>query len=460
MRMLLTYLTVFSLLLPNPALATKPTAVEPVVPPAFLAWDQFVELSQEDRTLYFLYLNLVGAVLQEAKYPGEQIWFGDDLMASSDLEEPSDFWKWVFASNEAHAAAPIFVAVGFGARVCIRYCANVASRMWGAAKNFFSRGASRAAPKSGEIIPPGGSVPGGLKNVNPSNLPAVRTGTTQPRIPGRDVGQAKPPGGGQQGPIPLKATDVPTAPAPAAGSGFMKGVAAGSTGTMIGTEGLKCAMGEGLCTKEPTTGPTAGPDPVTLPAEEEPKFERVKGATCIFGSYGTSYSVGGDGGCKPPKNTINSKECSGVKKPTFFCNEFGLTKGNKKAAKAMCIQVKKGMDMAELTEKCANNLKSLMDNNSTLLLDKAKYEELVEKLNKMLGDKAPGQLSLKEYCGRDYDNKANEKRQARECIALRDMLKAIEEKIGKHGGAAAPAAPAAAPGGPLKLEPVGTPATQ
>lgn len=447
----------------DPVFASQ--AAARTLPHHFLSWDQFRELPDDHRTVYLSYLLYVSAVMQDVQYEHEVIGLAPDLNARFDYDlDLENLWRHLSLAPEAHAVAPAVYGAGVvAARVgawafkspAARAAMDKLSGTWQVFREASGRLIGRFQSSSGKVVQgevkavpkPGGGGPATPSGGGRDLVPYRPQGTAVDVVRGGRALEAAAPRGGQVVPhsTPLKPAG-PAAPAtPAASGGVGQAIKQGAIGAGV-VEGVQCAAGGGLCTaKDPKapnpTTPTDGGPPA---APAEPPYARDVGATCIFGGYDTTYSEAKDGGCKPPPETINAKECKGVKKPNFRCNDFDMAKGDAAVLKQMCIPLSKNLPLEELTERCLKMNQYLLQSRRPSIVTKDQYEKLVEQIQKQIERKNAKGMSIRQYCGVGFDNAANEKRQARECQALASLLKTMEELAPASVPAGPPAAPPAA----------------
>ena len=416
---------------PPPALA---------LPNQFLDWNQFAALKPEIRAVYLDYLLFVSAVAQETQYPDEQILFDPGLSASMDIK---NWLQEVFAGNEAHAnpilAGAMRVTVGCltALKACFTFSRQAAAKMAQVWTKFRqSKTANLAIESSVGKAKQIGYKPQGYEPIASSrSLVPVET------IEGELV---------KQGTQVAKIT--PAAEAAAEKGGWF-GPIAGAAAGMAGEKAVAKAIEDYQKSKSVGTGANLDASPKDQSPSQVgsantnelvPSYKREKGAVCIFGGYSTSYAIDKVGGCKPPKEAVNSRDCKGTKKPSFKCNGFGLDQGDLQAAKKMCVTLKNGQGLSELTQNCLVKYLDLLHGKNAHTMSKDEYEKLLKQINQQLDASRTGQPSLRQYCGKDYQNTGNQSRQKRECEALHGLLASVEEYAPHTAETAAvtPAAPA------------------
>ncbi len=441
---------------------------------SLLTWKQFEQLNPQERGVYMTYVAYATALLEFHKSPTDVIEIDPSLQAQYEFHplfqlmlEPTEAQAIELTKENVVTAVEIasfglilVPGVGWIAAGGMRasYAAYKAYRSRGfvaSVKDFFKRGGKKSEkpdkPLEGEIFSQGKEIPakGPLKDITPgtaqSNLPALR--------PGSEVGRVRPAApAAPAGPTRLKSTDVPPA---AVESGWKPLVGSAVAGAGV-TQAVNCAAETGLCSKPqdasttvaaasptpvnatatPSESPTPGPSPSPSPnaeaatiadAPKVPEYSRLAGDTCIFAGYGNKYSSNGDGGCKPPAGILNSKSCKSQKKPNFKCNDFGLSTATNGLANLMCVPVKKGQNLDDLTAKCLDKMKELLKRPG-LKISKEEYEAALKNLKDLIDSKSTGgKLSIGDYCS--DKNKANQGRQAKECEALEEMLKQLQAAV-------------------------------
>lgn len=446
------------------------------LPVQFLNWEQFGELSEENRTLYFLYLNLMGVVAQEIRYPNQRIWLSPKVASRQDFIDSADLMNVlnrIFASNEAHAFLPLVVTL---VRVCLTACRVGAQMLWSVARPALMNSGRTVALQAVRSAPQVARLE--QSAVNAARLPVARSSgnlATQGTRGLADVegvfsgavrGGATSESAGASGALKnigpgrlteynkayqaVQGVDNLTQGAP--NSEQMDSSAQNNTASTTppncdpGLTGA-CAAPASQPQSTPNTSAQSGDkkvEPNSPPPDSPPqrKIDRKKGEPCLFGLYDATYEAEGDGGCRAPKGTMNARSCDGVKKPSFACNDFDLWKSNKGQKKKMCVHLNDPTTMKDLSVKCSEKLVDALTKDPELRqIQKKDYENLKDKVEKLINKPGEGRMSLAEYCGKDFKNEANSHRQEKECTALRSLTKIIEEKVGNHpvpGGAQPP----------------------